>query len=424
MSRGPARRLLIVDDTPQNLQVLGGILREQGYKLSVAQSGAQALEVAHRVLPELILLDVMMPEMDGFEVCRQLKADPATAEIPVIFLTAKTEAEDVVRGFELGAVDYVTKPFNPPELLQRVQTHLELALLRRELEKQVEEKTAELRREHQERLQAEQQLAQARRLEGLGRLSFGVAHEINTPLQAVASNLQFLAETLPDLQRGLEQYAQLHRLVRAGQADQARLKPIEDALAASGIEYLAAEWPKALAKGRSGVERVGGIVRAMQELVRSSDAQKVPTDLNQLVENVAAALRPRWQPAAELKLDLASELPLVPCLPGDFRQVLTHLLANAVDAVSAAGRGRGRIQISTRRQGEKVVLRLGDTGTGIAAEIRDQVFNPFFTTKEVGAGMGVGLALVHEVVVNRLGGGLSFESEVGRGTVFAIYLPL
>ncbi|MCC7262464.1 MAG: response regulator [Candidatus Latescibacteria bacterium] len=423
MSEATERRLLIVDDTPQNLQVLGGILREQGYKLSVAQSGAQALEVARRVLPELILLDVMMPEMDGFEVCQHLKADPATAEIPVIFLTAKTEAEDVVRGFELGAVDYVTKPFNPPELLKRVQTHLELALLRRDLERQVAEKTGQLRREHEERLQAEHKLAQARRLEGLGRLAFGVAHEINTPLQAVASNLQFLGETLPELQRGLEQYTRLHALVRAGQVDVAQLKAIEEELAANGFDYLAGEWPKALAKGRSGVERVGHIVRAMQELVHSSDAQKVPTDLNQLVASTAEELHPRWQPVAELKLDLEPDLPLVPCLPGDMRQVLVHLMANAVDAVQAADRGRGRLLLSTRSQANEVVLRLGDTGAGIPARARDRIFDPFFTTKEVGAGMGMGLAVVYEVVVNRLGGAIAFESEVGRGTVFAVHLP-
>ncbi len=422
MPRG--NRLLIVDDTPQNLQVLGGILREAGYKLSVAQSGVQALEVAQRVLPDLILLDVMMPEMDGFEVCRRLKGEETTGEIPVIFLTAKTEAEDVVRGFELGAVDYVTKPFNPPELLKRVQTHLELALLRRDLEKQVVEQTAQVRREHQERLQAEQELAQIRRLEGLGRLAFGVAHEINTPLQAVASNLQFVEETLPDLQRGLEQYARLHALVRAGQVDQAKLKPIEEALATCELDYLAGEWPKALAKGRSGVERVGRIVRAMQELVGASDAQKVPTELNQLVERVAAELRVRWESVAELRLDLDQDLPLVPCIPDDFRQVLIHLLNNAVDAVAAAGRGRGRILLYTRSKGGKAILRVGDTGTGIPVEIRDHIFNPFFTTKEVGAGMGVGLALIHEVVVNRLGGEISFESEVGRGTVFSVHLPL
>ena len=123
-------RLLLVDDTPQNLQVLGTILRQQGYKINVAQHGRQALEVAQKTPPDLILLDVMMPEMDGLEACRHFKADPRTRDIPIIFLTAKTAAEDIVQGFEAGGVDYVAKPFNPAELLKRVQTHLELKAAR------------------------------------------------------------------------------------------------------------------------------------------------------------------------------------------------------------------------------------------------------------------------------------------------------
>ncbi len=126
-------RVLIVDDTMKNIQVLGTILREQEYQLNVAQNGLQALEVADRVRPDLILLDIMMPELDGFETCKALKGNPNTRDIPVIFLTAKTETEDIVQGFDLGAVDYVIKPFNPSELLSRVHTHLELKAAREKL---------------------------------------------------------------------------------------------------------------------------------------------------------------------------------------------------------------------------------------------------------------------------------------------------
>ena len=413
-----------MDDTVQNLQVLGTVLREAGYKVSAAQSGAQALEVVQKTPPALILLDVMMPAIDGFEVCRRLKRDPVTAEIPVIFLTAKTEAADIVQGFELGAVDYVNKPFNPPELLGRVRTHLELALLRRDLERQVEERTAQLRREHEERLRAERQLADTRRLEGMGRLALGVAHEINTPLQAVAGNLQFLEEALGEFQGGLEEYAQLLSLARTGQWDASRVQDIGRAIEARGLDYLTREFPQALRKSRAGVERVARVVRAMQLLARTEGQEKVPCDLNGLAGEAAEALRPRWEPVAELRLELDPDLPAVPCLPGDFATALHQLLANAADAVAAAGKGRGRIGLSTRRQGACAVLRVADSGTGIPPEVRERIFDPFFTTKDVGAGMGVGLALVREVVVNRLGGEIRVETEVGRGTVFALYLPL
>ncbi|MBT3604159.1 MAG: response regulator [Candidatus Latescibacteria bacterium] len=144
MSEKQNSRILIVDDTVKNIQVLGTILKQEGHQLNVAQNGQQALDVVGKVKPDLILLDVMMPEMDGFEACTHLKANPETVDIPVVFLTAKIETEDIVKGFDLGAVDYVTKPFNPTELLKRVDTHLSLYHLRRKLEELVAERTAHL----------------------------------------------------------------------------------------------------------------------------------------------------------------------------------------------------------------------------------------------------------------------------------------
>ena len=132
-------RILIVDDTQRNIQVLGTILREGGYQLNVAQDGQQALDSVERAKPDLILLDIMMPVMDGFETCKRLKANPDTAEIPIIFLTAKVEAEDIVKGFDLGAVDYVTKPFNAAELFVRVDSHLTRFRLQREVQAQLRE---------------------------------------------------------------------------------------------------------------------------------------------------------------------------------------------------------------------------------------------------------------------------------------------
>lgn len=131
----PSSRILVVEDTPANIQTLTATLKERGYQISVATNGRQALDVVARVRPDLILLDVMMPEMDGFETCRRLKASEQWRQIPVIFLTAKTETADIVKGFELGAVDYVAKPFNAHELLARVNTHLTIDRLHRENER-------------------------------------------------------------------------------------------------------------------------------------------------------------------------------------------------------------------------------------------------------------------------------------------------
>ena len=139
-------RILVVDDTSANIQAVTAILREHGYQISVATNGRQALSVLERVRPDLILLDVLMPEMDGFEACRRIKHNPAYQDIPIIFLTAKTDATDIVRGFELGAVDYVPKPFNAYELLARVNTHLTLDRLNRQNEQSAAERVAGLHR--------------------------------------------------------------------------------------------------------------------------------------------------------------------------------------------------------------------------------------------------------------------------------------
>ncbi len=151
-------RILIVDDTPANIQTLSGILKEKGYQLSVATNGKQALQVLEKIHPDLILLDVMMPEMDGFETCRQIKKSETLNDIPIIFLTAKTDTADIVAGFEIGAVDYVAKPFNPSELLARINTHLTIDQLRRSLAEKNEELARAQKREREMAYRVQSQL--------------------------------------------------------------------------------------------------------------------------------------------------------------------------------------------------------------------------------------------------------------------------
>lgn len=127
--------ILVVDDNFKNLQLIGNVLRQEDYEIAIATTGIQAIKTTKEIKPDLVLLDIMMPEMDGYEVCRQLKLDEETVEIPVIFLTAKTNSEEIIKGLELGAVDYITKPFNNKELLLRVKTHLELKNSKEELRK-------------------------------------------------------------------------------------------------------------------------------------------------------------------------------------------------------------------------------------------------------------------------------------------------
>jgi len=181
--------ILIVDDNPKNLQVLGTILKQTGYQIIVAQNGFQTLKTVKKISPELILLDIMMPEMDGFEVCKKLKELPETKEIPVIFLTAKTETEDIIEGFKAGAVDYVVKPFNSSELLSRVNTHIELA--------------------------------HTRKLQGVLEMAGAVCHEINQPMQTILGYSELLLlnmepdnNTFEKLQKIKDQIEKMRQITR------------------------------------------------------------------------------------------------------------------------------------------------------------------------------------------------------------------
>ncbi len=182
-------RILIVDDVPDNIRILGTILQQQGYRVNGAKSGLKALELAAKKNPDLILLDIMMPETDGFEVCQRLKADPETQDIPVIFLTAMDQVQDMVKGFQLGAADYITKPFNTPELLVRIETQLKL------------------RNAEKERLQKE-------RLKSILELAGAVCHELVQPLQTISGLSEILMLTLPKEQRTFAKISEINRQVK------------------------------------------------------------------------------------------------------------------------------------------------------------------------------------------------------------------
>jgi two-component system sensor histidine kinase/response regulator len=179
--------ILIVDDLPGNLKILAGILKEQGFRIAVADSGAQTLNVVKTRPPDLILLDIMMPEMDGFEVCKRLKKDENAKDIPVIFLTALTEVENMVKGFELGAVDYVTKPFNVNELLSRVNNHLQLR-------------------------KAQNQVVELEQHNAVLAMAITASHELNQPLTVLAGNFELFRATLTGMTLSDKQINYLTRI--------------------------------------------------------------------------------------------------------------------------------------------------------------------------------------------------------------------
>lgn len=265
----------------------------------------------------------------------------------------------------------------------------------------------------------ERQLAQAQKLESIGQLAAGVAHEINTPIQYIGDNARFLEDSFRDLVRfATEQREPRTSPVETGAAPD----PIEEGV----LEYLQAEVPKAIGQLIEGIEQVAHIVRAMKEFSHPGPVEKMPVDINRAIESTIVVSRNEWKYVAEITTDLHSELPPVPCVRGELNQVVLNLIVNAAhaiaDVVQDSGR-KGSIHIQTRPIDSAVEIRISDTGSGIPHGIRAKVFDPFFTTKPVGKGTGQGLAIAHSVIVQKHKGVLRFESEPGQGTTFIIQLP-
>lgn len=271
----------------------------------------------------------------------------------------------------------------------------------------------------------EAKAVQSQKLESIGRLAAGVAHEINTPAQYVADNLEFLAQSIGSLYELSKPFEALRDAAKRGSVPDALLAEIDQARARADVDYLEQEIPQALAEAREGIARITGIVRAMREFSHPGSEAKKPVDLNRAIASTITVARHEWQYVAEVETDFDPDLPFVPCHAAELNQVFLNLIVNAAQAIAEQKRGeKGRIRVSTRRDGSFVRVDVRDDGPGIPPEMAPRVFDPFFTTKAVGKGTGQGLAIARSAVVDKHGGTLDVDSRKGEGACFSVRLPL
>lgn len=279
-----------------------------------------------------------------------------------------------------------------------------------------------------ERRRLEAQLRQSHKLKSIGQLAAGIAHEINTPTQYVGDNTRFLQDAFPDLTRVMEKSDQLLAAYQSGTITPELVAEMEQVTEQADVEYLMAEIPRAIQQSLDGVERIAKIVQSMKYFAHPGSTGKKAADINKAIESAITVAANEWKYIAEMQTNLDQTLPLIPCLLGEFNQVILNMVINAAhavaDVVGDGSSGKGQITVSTTREDDWAVLRISDTGAGIPVEVRSRIFDPFFTTKEVGKGTGQGLAISHTVIVEKHGGTISFETEIGRGTTFIIRLPL
>ncbi|MCX5908584.1 MAG: ATP-binding protein, partial [Deltaproteobacteria bacterium] len=285
-----------------------------------------------------------------------------------------------------------------------------------------------LERNITEKRNLESQLSQAQKLEAIGQLAAGIAHEINTPTQYIGDNTKFFQDSFKDVSLLLDQYGSLLRALKESHPPDALIREVEATAGKIDLPYLSREIPRAIEQTLEGVNRVANIVRAMKEFSHPGTKEKTPIQINRAIENALTVSHNEWKYVAEVVTDLDPSLPPVPCLPQEFNQAILNIIINAAHAIAdALGQppsDKGTITISTRRAGDWAEIRIRDTGTGIPAEIQSKVFEPFFTTKKVGKGTGQGLAIAYAFIVKKQGGTIHFETEVGKGTTFIIRLPL
>ena len=399
----------------------------------------------------MAFIDVRMPPgWDGIETTAKIwEIDP---ELQVVICTAYSDYswdQMIARIGQSDRLVILKKPFDNIEVLQLANALTEKwrlfqrAKLRMdELEELVGERTIDLTRAN-EKLQGdivwrqaaekqrdsmEIQLRHAQKLESIGQLAAGIAHEINTPTQYIGDNVRFLSDAFRDIKQLLIRQNELFQAARDNPAAREVWREFEAAARAADVEYLLREIPKSIEQTMEGVQRVARIVGAMKDFSHPGVSEKTPFDINQAIKSTLTVSHNEWKYVAELVTDLAPDLPLVRCLPGEFNQVILNLIVNAAhaiaDSVQNGSATKGTITISTRHRGNWLEIRIADTGPGIPEKIRTRIFDPFFTTKAVGKGTGQGLAIAHSVVVDKHGGTITFETELGRGTTFIILLPI
>ncbi|MEQ8191170.1 MAG: response regulator [Candidatus Eremiobacterota bacterium] len=401
-------KIMIIDDQPSNLSVMYEYLNEFNTDLMLIQKGQEGIEIAELKKPDVILLDIIMPDMNGFEVCKKLKENKNTADIPVIFMSCLTDTDNIVKGFELGGIDYITKPVRREEVIARISTHLKIRRTEESLKKYsdhleelVEKRTAELKdtcekleREVAEHRKLEGQLIQSQKMEAIGTLAGGIAHDFNNILGSIIGYTEL---ALFEISEEHIIYQYLSQVLKAG-------------------------------------DRAKELVAQILTFSRRTDQKRKLLNIIPVIKEAVKLLRASLPATIEIRQDIKGKQAVIMADPTQIHQIILNLCTNGAHAMKERG---GILDISLAdvdifpedlpfytdiKTGPYVKLTVSDTGHGIKREVLERIFEPYFTTKETGEGTGLGLSVVHGIVTG-YGGNIKVYSEPGKGTEFQVLLP-
>ncbi|NEO85774.1 MAG: response regulator [Spirulina sp. SIO3F2] len=394
--------ILVVDDTTVNQVLLRALLEKEGFQVEVADSASEAIAHVIKRAPDLVLLDVMMPEVNGFEACRQLQKLPTMRDVPIIFITALDDRQSKIKGLQTGAVDYITKPFARDEVLARINVHLNL-------------RTARL------------QLLQEDKMAALGQLVAGLAHEINNPISFIHGNLQHTQDYTHNLMALIDAY---------GAAYPEPPESVRQCAEDIDLAFLREDLPQMMQSMTAGTKRIRDIVRALRLFARLEEADCKAIDLHESLESCLLFLNhrlvPRKEfPAIEIVRQYDVELPQVTCYAGALNQALMNVIVNAIDALEDKIQEGGELnfqpnlKITTHSISDSSVeISIADNGIGMSETVRSRVFEQFYTTKIMGRGAGLGLSVAQQIIEEQHKGKLLCSSTLGQGSEFQIQLPL
>ncbi len=395
--------ILLVDDIPQNIQLLGAILKNQGYSFALTTSGKETYKLLEKTTPDIILLDVMLPDEDGFSICKKLKSKAKTADIPILFLTAKNDTADKVQGFKVGAVDYITKPFEELEVIERVKNHLQAKLDRdqlneynKELEVVVEQRTNELLKKERDTI--------------LAQFIQGVVHNIRGPISSALAASDLIQAMRDDLNRRIEEGIEKEELK----------------------EKMEEVW-QILELNNEVLRKMAGNLEAMLRKSRTDQMQEDDVyDLNEMIKHELEFLDVdlKFKNQVEKTIRLSPNKLAVFVSLGDIAQVFENLIKNAMDAMFAIK--NPSIIIESGSANGYHWFSVEDSGEGIPAHIIDKIFDPFFTTKPLKSdskgidappvGTGIGLQFCKKTITHYKGK-IEVEKDRKKGAKFTVYLP-
>lgn len=394
-------KILIVDDNPTNITILSEIFRIE-YKIFVANNGEKAISIAERVKPDLILLDVMMPEMDGYEVCKSLRNKSDTADIPIIFITAKTSSDDIIYGFNMGAQDYIAKPFNQGEMIVRVKNQIELKKMREKIKQTAEEiensnietkaKNFELEKMIFELNKTREKLIASEKLATIGRMTGGIAHEINSPLSGVITSFEMLKFDIDDL-------------------------------SPANIEQGKKEIYESLDVIKKGITKIRNIISSISKFSDKYGDENIKIVLNEAFDVILKSLGEKLKKEKILIKSEIEKNKYINLNGNEFEIIVLNVLNNSIDALRKVSERERTIDIRAFEEEKHTILEFIDNGCGIPDNVAPKIFDPFFTTKDVGEGLGLGLSIVYDIVI-KYGGEIFVDSVENEYTVITIKVPI